>query len=58
MLKQGGVKITYMETEMGRKRGCYNECSAVKKNSVSLPGREREIKVVGGGGEEVWEEML
>lgn len=37
-------------------QGCCNECTAVKKNSVSLPGRERNK---GGGGErEMWEEML
>lgn len=30
-------------------QSCCNECTAVKKNSVSLPGRERNKG--GGGGE-------
>lgn len=37
-------------------QGCCNECTAVKKNSVSLPGRERNKG--GGGKRETWEEML
>lgn len=40
----------------GLQGGC-NECTAVKKNSVSLPGRERKRKVVKGE-MEMWEEML
>jgi len=32
-------------------QGCCNECTAVKKNSVSLPGREGNKG--GGGGVDV-----
>lgn len=70
LVRQGGRKrVEYIERggekgvgggggvqRMWGLQGCCNECTAVKKNSVSLPGRERNK---GGGGErEMWEEML